>query len=101
MRHRLFDALVPVELLIVVNVQCALVGLAPGTRKDRLSASQFAVDGHQRTADRSAVQVGNGADDMRKMDAPLLVHEGIRQTAALIIDQDEGHLVGAEVDRHG
>ena len=38
---------------------------------------------------------------MGQMDSTLGVHKGIRQAAALIVDQNKGGFIGAEVHRQG
>ena len=37
---------------------------------------------------------------MGQMNAPVLILKGVRQSAALVVDEDERHLIRAEIDRH-
>ena len=90
-----------VQALIIVDVQRAFVAAAFRLVEDALAAFQLALDGDHRAGDGGTVQVGDGTHQMRQMDAAGLILKGTGQAAALVVDEQEGHLVGAEVDRHG
>ena len=61
--------------------------LAAGRPQHRLAAAQLGAQRPQRALGQVAVQVGHGADGVRQ---PGAVAE---RRAALVVDQDEGHLV--------
>ena len=87
MGHRLVRLAVAVKLDVLVYVfDLVLVEYA-------LTVPDLRVDGQQRPRRRVSAQVGDHARQMRQ------TVKALRHAAALVVDQDEGYLVGMVVDR--
>ena len=90
MRQRLLHLAAVAKLVIIVDV----LNLQP--RKNLLSALDFRAQRIERALNLVAVDIRNFARDMRQ--GVIAVAENVGHAAALVIDKDEGYLVGMVVD---
>ena len=74
-RERLGNQSLMIQLLIAVNVHSTLVCGAFRFVEKNLPPPEFALDGHQGTLDRGAVQIRNRSYEVRKMDSAVLILE--------------------------
>ena len=79
-RHRLCHASLPVKLLILIDIHCIELQLPGRLLEDLLSVLQFAFNGKKAAAQFVAIQVCDGACQMRQ------AAEYIRHAAALEVD---------------
>ena len=90
-RQGLAEHALPVVAQVLVDVHRRLTGDLPRAVEGVLAPLELALDRDERAGDSSPIEVGDGAGKVRQTVA--LVVEGARKPAALVVDQDKGHLV--------
>ena len=78
------DVLVDVHGGLARDLARAVEGVLP--------ALELALDGHEATRDGGAIEVGDGARQVRQAEAVVVERAG--ESASLVVDEHEGHLVG-------